>query len=234
MESFISTFVIILPGVMAYFWLQLFGLTQPIKHSAPEFTGIAALLWLPISGVTLMLLNLWSALIGNVNAAWTITELKTVTLDFRYLLLFMGLSAIVSFILCGLWVYAGSRYNLRAVNWMRSKIGLATKSNSVSSWEKFFIVYDKKKEKEKQMVLQISKIDKQEEYIVGSPSNISEVNETDRGLILEKVDEWSKALEHSEYKIKRVFVDVKSGLVFKELDPNESSPTIKSSKKKKK
>ena len=236
MENFIATSIFILPGVMAYFWLLTLGQTPPVKHSTSEFTGIAALLWLPISGTTLLFLNGWAKVVGNygylsVKGAWTIPELKTATADFLYLFLFMLLSALFSFLICSLWVIIGVKVQMKAVNWMRRKIGLANMSTSPSSWEKFFISYDKEIEKEKQLVLHISKIDKPEVFVVGSPSNVSRVNETDRGLILEKVDEWTEAIQYFEFKTKRAFLDVKSGLLVKELDPE--NPALKDDPKSK-
>jgi hypothetical protein len=53
MEAFLSTFVFLLPGIIAYFWIQVFGLNHSIKHTAPELSGITALLWLPGSFTTL-------------------------------------------------------------------------------------------------------------------------------------------------------------------------------------
>lgn len=58
MDSLLGTIVFILPGFLAYFWLQSFGITPVTKHSSGELTAISALLWLPVSFVTLLIYNL--------------------------------------------------------------------------------------------------------------------------------------------------------------------------------
>lgn len=92
MADFLSTFIFILPGIMAYFWLQVFGLTPSVKHTAPEISGIAALLWLPVSFTTLLVLNTWGYLIRldhfTVQQVWTVEALSKATTDIRYLVLF--------------------------------------------------------------------------------------------------------------------------------------------------
>ncbi|MEK4610162.1 hypothetical protein MHI31_08830 [Bacillus sp. FSL K6-0067] len=57
MEQFISIIIFSLPGLLAYFWLQLFGLNPTIKHTPTEMVGLSALLWVPITGLTIISYN---------------------------------------------------------------------------------------------------------------------------------------------------------------------------------
>ncbi|WP_350302596.1 hypothetical protein [Peribacillus frigoritolerans] len=222
MAEFLSTFVFILPGIMAYFWLQAFGLTPSVKHTAPELSGIAALLWLPVSFGTLLVLNVWGAIFENgplsVKRVWTVENLNTATSDIQYLVLFLFLSFIVSFLICSFWSLWGNNILHWVINKVRKSRKIAPLSSSTSVWEEFFIKVNEN-EKEKEAVYIVYKIDKPEEKIIGSMAKASRPLETDKGLVLEKTNEWKESInEHYDYEVKRVFVDTKSGMVIEEID----------------
>lgn len=236
MDSFISTFVIILPGIMAYFWLQLFGINPPVKHTSPEMTGIAALLWLPISGATLFVLNVLSILIEDsqicvvhIPRAWEINEIKIATGDFRYLLLFMATSAIISFVFCSWWARKGHPWMHRKINEVRKSRGMAPLSSTATVWEEFFIKIedDEQGNKEKQMLLQIQKLSDPDDVITGYMAKASRPHEVDKALVLGEVEEWQEYVEEGDFKIKRVYYDFKNGVIIKELDPKEYTPKEK-------
>ncbi|QOS89240.1 hypothetical protein [Peribacillus sp. JNUCC41] len=222
MAEFLSTFVFILPGIMAYFWLQAFGLTPSVKHTAPELSGIAALLWLPVSFGTLLVLNAWGAVFKNgplsVKRVWTVENLNTATSDIQYLVLFLFLSFVVSFLICSLWSLWGNDILHMLINKIRKLRKIAPLSSSTSVWEEFFIKVNED-EKEKEAVYIVYKIDKPEEKIIGSMAKASRPVETDKGLVLEKTNEWKESInKHYDYEVKRVFVDTKSGMVIEEID----------------
>jgi hypothetical protein len=224
MADFISTFVFILPGIMAYFWLQLFGLNPSVKHTATEISGIAALLWLPVSFATLLILNGWSLLntkIFSVQTVWTINELNSATAEIKYLILFLIVSFIVSFLLCWMWGLLGYKFVRFMINKIRKSRGIANLSQSSSVWEEFFVNLEKGK-KEKEAVYIVYKIDKPECFVAGSMTKASRPLEADKSLVLEKTDEWTVSVqEHYDFNVKRVYVDTKSGMIVKEIDPNE-------------
>lgn len=226
MSEFLSTFVFILPGIMAYFWLQVFGLNPSVKHSAPELSGIAALLWLPVSFITLLVLNIWGALISegffSVDQVWTIDELSKATIDIRYLVLFLFTSFIVSFFICWFWSLWGHEFLRGRINSVRKTRKIAPLSSSSSVWEEFFIKINEEKPKEddfgKEAVYIVYKIDKPGEFIAGSMTKASRPTEVDKGLVLEETEGWTDAMSNSDYDVKRVYIDTKSGMVVKEID----------------
>ena len=57
LDSFIGTIVFLLPGFLMYFWIQSFGINPVVKHSATEMGAISALLWLPVSLLTIIIYN---------------------------------------------------------------------------------------------------------------------------------------------------------------------------------
>ncbi|MEF7566010.1 hypothetical protein V4V35_23755 [Bacillus infantis] len=253
MENFLSTFVFILPGIMTYFWLQAFGLNSPIKHTAPEVSGIAALLWIPITFLSLTILNLYSTKgpqnsLFSVDTAWTVKDFVSATADIKYLALFLTLSAIVSFFFSWFWATTGNVWLQAGINFVRKRRKVAPLSQSATVWEEFFIKINKIEEPQeetdntqeidstqetdnkqnrdegKQALLLVYKIDKKEEFIIGSMTKASRPYEQDKALVLDDTDIWKEALEHYEYPTIRSFVDIKSGVIVKELDANKGVP----------
>lgn len=220
MENFLSTFVFLLPGLMAYFWLQLFGLNPPIKHTAPEVSSIAALLWLPISYLTLVCLNLWAWLYNNpdsmfsVQKAWTIEEVKQVTSDVRYLALFLFVSAIVSFGVCALWGKWGVNLLEKAINIIREWREVAPLSKKPTVWDEIFSNNDSQ-------VVEIRKLDKPEYKQIGGISKVSRPFEPERALVLDGIKIWTKLVEKYNPEPDQVFIDIKSGIVIKVFNLEE-------------
>ncbi|MFB6465395.1 hypothetical protein ACE38V_01120 [Cytobacillus sp. Hz8] len=225
MAEFLSTFIFILPGIMAYFWLQVFGLNPSVKHTAPELSGIAALLWLPVSFITLLIINTWGALISikylSVQQVWTVESLSKATSDIKYLFLFLVVSFIVSFFLCWVWSLWGNEFLRARINDVRNSRNIAPLSSSTTVWEEFFIKYEKDKNKKangKEAVYRVYKIDKKEDYIIGSMTKASRPLESDKALVLEATEEWKNTIKANPYKINRIYIDTKSGMVVEEID----------------
>lgn len=228
MSDFLSTFVFILPGIMAYFWLQVFGLNPSVKHTAPELSGIAALLWLPVSFTSLLLLNIWSVLVKIdflfVTQVWTVEGLSTATSDIRYLMLFLCVSFIASYFICWIWSRWGNELLRNRINKVRKSRRIAALSSSTSVWEEFFIKINEDIERDnaqpmKEAVLIVHKIDKPDEYIAGSMTKASRPLEADKGLVLEDTQQWMDSIKNDfDYEIRRIYVDIKSGMVVKEID----------------
>ncbi|SOC24083.1 hypothetical protein SAMN05880501_11689 [Ureibacillus xyleni] len=246
MAEFLSTFVFTLPGIMAYFWLQVFGLNPSVKHTASELSAIAALLWLPVSFGTLLVLNTWGVIVSkgpfSVKTAWTLDDVNLATSDIKYLFLFLMVSFLVSFIVSWFWSKIGNELIRALINKVRKSRGIAKMSSSTSVWSEFFIRIDNsvddseenesgnedvskdhennKKNKEKIAVYIVHKVDNPKNFVIGSMTKASSPLEIDKGLVLENVQEWTDSLEDYDYKVKKAYIDVKSGMVVKELDYN--------------
>ncbi|WP_259331024.1 hypothetical protein [Bacillus sonorensis] len=48
MENFVAILIFTLPGLLSYFWIQLFGLHPASKHINFEIAAISAILWFPV------------------------------------------------------------------------------------------------------------------------------------------------------------------------------------------
>ncbi len=235
-EEFLRTFVFILPGITAYFWIQAFGLTPSSRHTASEVTGIAALLWLPVSFFTLLVLNIWGVLVKidilSVNQVWSMAELSQATSDIRYLALFLFVSFGISFLLCWVWSLWLYKFLKSGINKVRKAREIAPLSPSATVWEEFFVKIDSggKKEDsvEKEAVYVVYQIDKPHEFVAGSMLNASSPLEDGKALVLSDTQRWVNAIKNEyDYKVKRSYVDMKSGMVVEEIDhKNPKDKTI--------
>ncbi|GAB1529603.1 hypothetical protein YSY22_10250 [Brevibacillus formosus] len=96
-------------------------------------------------------------------------------------------------------------------------------STTSTVWEEFFIKIENEDKqqgnKEKQMLLQIQKIDKPDDVVTGYMAKASRPHEIDKALVLGHVEEWQERLDYYDFKTKRVYYDFKNGVIIKELDP---------------
>jgi hypothetical protein len=233
MDSFLSTFIFILPGIMAYFWLQGFGLNPAVKHSSSELYSIAALLWLPISFTTLIILNAWGSLISpnslfTVKISWSIDEINAATSDIRYLMLFLLLSIIVSFFICALWSKWGNLFLQRTINFVRRKRDVAPLSKMSTVWDEVFMNNDIQ-------VVQIGRIDRPNEHtIIGEIAKVSRPFEPERNLYLSNVNYFTRLVADYNIPIADIFVDTKSGTIINLFNMAKVEVAHKMEEKKKK
>jgi hypothetical protein len=247
MDNLLATIVFVLPGFLAYFWIQSFGKNPVVKHSQMEFTAISASLWLPVSFTTLLIYNLLIHYhILDRDAIWTLDELKENANSFSFLFYFLGLSSIVSLIFSVTWVKLIHDILVdRLINMIRKWRGLATLSPTASVWEEFFIRIDedkqeesnslsrmkkkkrKKRQRDKMMLLQVYKVDKPDEFVIGSMTKASRPFEPDKALVLHDIDKWKEALQYYDYQAIRAYIDIRSGLIIKELDYENPTQKVK-------
>ncbi|MFC3802730.1 DUF6338 family protein [Cohnella sp. GCM10012308] len=206
MDSFIGTLAFLLPGFMAYLWIQMFGINPVVKHSVPEVTAIAAILWLPVSIGSVLIFNLVGIATGG-DLIWSLQAIKNNSGRLNFLISFLFISAVISFFLSytyAKWVFPKQRI---LVNNVRKKIGVAGYSEYPSVWDEVF-------GRNESQVVRVSKIDKEKESgTVGQLQKVSRPFEPDKSICLDEVVYYSELI--SEYpnivKVDRVFIDTKSG-----------------------
>lgn len=223
MENFISTIVFLLPGFLMYFWVQSFGVNPVVKHSATEMGAISALLWLPVSLITLWLYNVIGSIYGVVEV-WTLTSVKANSGRLEFLGWFIALSIPVSFAMS--FVYIRFLYPLqkRIINLVRKSSGMAILSDTPSVWEEFFIRIDKRRDRGI-IPVKIYKLDKPEAYSAGVIEKASRPFEPERSLVLTKCEELTVSYEEHKFQGVRKYIDTKSGLVVEELDLTKPTNT---------
>lgn len=214
MDSLLGTIVFLLPGFMAYFWLQSFGITPVTKHSPAEFTTISALLWLPVAFVTLLFYNsvIWiSSYVVHGKPIWSASDLKEVSGNFVFLIAFLILSVLTSYLLSRLWVKYGQDFLLNLINKIRVARKIAPFSDSPSVWDEVFVKYGGK-------VVEIGKIDKPEGKLIGCIRKASRPLEPERNLYLDDVQFFTEIVEDYDVPVSNIFFDTKSGSYVKVFD----------------
>ncbi|MCT8138652.1 hypothetical protein H1D32_13410 [Anaerobacillus sp. CMMVII] len=184
MENFLATVVFLLPGFLMYFWIQSFGVNPVVKHSSIELTAISALLWLPVTVATLTLLNLSILVINNIpvlELIWTLEDLQRLSGNLIFLLIFLSLSVLVSFVVSVFYTKYIFKFQLKVINKVRNWRGVADLSNTSSVWEEIFLKNDT-------MVVEIGKIDSEDKSQIGCIMKASRPFEPERHLVLEDVD----------------------------------------------
>lgn len=226
MDNFLGTIVFLLPGVMAYFWLQAFGINPVTKHSPTEFTAVAGLLWLPVSFITLAIFNLViyvSHVLIWVKQIWTVQDLKDASSSLMFLMAFLFFSLIVSFVLCWLWAKWGYKLQQKIVNKVRRSRGLADFSDNTSVWDEVFGKYEIQ-------IVEIGKIDKPETKMIGQIRKASRPFESERNLCLDHVQLLTELVEKNpQITVSNIFIDTKSGTYVKIFDTEEIQKALDNS-----
>ncbi|TKI81903.1 hypothetical protein [Bacillus mycoides] len=225
MEQFISIIIFSLPGLLAYFWLQLFGLNPTVKHTPTEMIGLVALLWVPITGLTLVTYNLIVFIFTLPNIYITsLNEISALSMNLSFLLFYVVFSVFYSFVAAYAWGRYFNMVVLNLVNKVRIQRKVSVLSEETSVWDAFFISLEK--EEEQALIVEMYKIDKPDEKIYGAVIRTSRPYETERSLVLDQSEQWKKAHEHYQYPVKRSYVDVKSGMIVNELDHLNPQPSV--------
>ncbi|MGD6871242.1 hypothetical protein ACQCU1_03480 [Sutcliffiella horikoshii] len=239
MEQFISIIVFSLPGLLAYLWIQMFGYTPTVKHNPTEIVGLAALLWAPTTIFSVLTFNILyfiidgflkviGADISKIDLTYiiSINDINEMSFNLVFLFYYLVLSGIFSFVVAWLWVTHLYKPLMDLINLIRIKRKISKLSQESTVWDSFFLKLEK--EKESPLVIQMYKLDKPEDKLYGSIIRMSRPFETERSLILHDSDNWRTAFNHYQYKIKRSYVDTKSGIIINELDvpPEDDTPAI--------
>lgn len=217
MENFIGSIVFILPGFLMYFWIQSFGVNPVVKHTPGEFTAIAALLWLPTSFVTLLLYNGVIYVLRfflNVDVVWSLDALKLKSNDIRFLVLFLILSVVVSFVMSWIWAVKIYPTHLKIINKVRTRRGAADFSKNPSVWDEIFTSSDSQ-------VVEIGKINKEGDPIVGCIRKASRTFEPERYLSLDDIEYFTKLVKYRRVAVSQILYDTKAGTYIKIFDPDD-------------
>lgn len=217
MENFIGSIVFVLPGFLMYFWIQSFGINPVVKHTPGEFTAIAALLWLPTSFITLLIYNgaiFVSQFIGKVDFVWSLDSLKDKSNNITFLFFFLLLSVIVSFIMSWVWAVKLYPLHMKLINTVRNKRGAASFSKNPSVWDEIFTNNDSQ-------VVEIGKMNKEGEPVIGCIRKASRTFEPERYLNLDDIEFFTDLVTRHTIPVSQIIYDTKAGTYIKIFDPTE-------------
>lgn len=247
MDHFISIIIFSIPGLLAYFWIQSFGLNPTVKHSVTELVAIAALFWAPTVFATIVVFDFlyyitdfvikiigwnWSGL--GLNLITTVSDIQNEANHLLFILYFIISSVIFSYYVAKVWSINFEKV-LRTINKVRRNKGIPILSDSSTTWDSFFLKSFEVDEEgiqkrdrsgnvlEKLIPVKIYKLDNPKEKIYGIVQNSSRPFETERALVLIRSDELKSSDTSYEYETSRSYIDLKTGYVVAEL--NLEKPT---------
>lgn len=237
MDQFISLIIFTLPGLITYFWLQMFGINPVVKHTPTEMVGLTALLWAPTTFLTVIIYDVLFLFFNilfialnvdlsflNLSFILSLKDLTNLSDNLLFLFYYLFLSLVFSFFAAYIW----SRYLydkvLKLINKVRLQRKIIKLSEDPTVWESFF--YKLEEKKEEQLIVEVYKMDKPEDRVCGPVIRMSRPFETEKSLIIDSSKGWDKAHEFYNFEIKRSYVDTKSGLIINELNPQKPTSKI--------
>ncbi|MDI3411674.1 hypothetical protein QKW52_21755 [Bacillus sonorensis] len=213
MENFVTILIFTLPGLLSYFWIQLFGLHPASKHINFEIAAISAILWFPVGMIVLSIYQL-TAMIVNTNSVsnpWlsvrTLSDVLELSNNLGFLVYFVLFGVIFSFLFSWFVSRFAYRWMIRLVNVVRRGSGTAELSGTSTVWNETFLKNDAQ-------LVSFRKIDNPDEVIYGEIKKVSRPVELERNLLLSNTEYWTELLkDNKDVRIPYVFLDTKTGFI---------------------
>ncbi|USL15777.1 hypothetical protein [Bacillus thuringiensis] len=221
MDSFLALLIFTFPGLITYFWIQLFGVTPTVRYQGTEILAISAILWIPVNIVVLIIYNISIFLIKtdlysilNLVSVYDMKSLNAISGNFYFLLYYVAASTVISYIFAK--VMSGKLYDkaLNKINAIRARNNKAPLSRESSVWDVTFSL-------DQAQIVAISKIDNPEKFLIGELQNASRTYELEKNLVLRETEHWKKIFEDYDISVEKVFIDVKTGIKIEIYDSNE-------------
>lgn len=225
MENFVTILIFTLPGLLSYFWIQLFGLHPASKHINFEIATISAILWFPVGMIVLSIYQL-TAMIVNTNSVsnpWlsvhTLSDVLELSNNLGFLVYFVLFSVIFSFLFSWFVSRFAYRWMIRLVNVVRRGSGTAELSDTSTVWNETFL-------KNEGQAVSFRKIDNPDEIIYGEIEKVSRPVELERNLLLTNIDKWTKVLkDNKDVEVANIFIDTKTGFIISIYDTDSAMAT---------
>lgn len=219
MESLVPTLLFIIPGLMGYYWIGLFGKTPPQKHSDFEIATLSVLLWVPIMLINIGLIDGGIYLLSRMELmdANYILYLEDFISKGTYLpfyAVYMVTSAVSSFVFGLLYcAFLHKVFIFKPTNWVRKKLGLAKRTDSSSVWEDFTAKADAK-------IFEVGSINS-DQTIIGSLKFSSKPEDEERCVALIYTEEYTDLVKKGDVRTEMVYIDTKSGTIIKRLSNDD-------------
>ncbi|WP_347722779.1 hypothetical protein [Lysinibacillus capsici] len=221
LEKIITLIVFTVPGLITYFWINLFGITPSSKRNNSEVAALSILLWIPIVCIVLMVYNLL-ALISHWERLHPSTfEIPIIKKDWRYvdsledltklsgsiwfILFYILLTVTVSFFLAMLISKYAYKKMIDKVNEVRKENNIAPLGMHATVWDSTFLNNNG----------QIIELKKQgeTESISGCLIKVPRAHESGKSIVLEAIDHWTNVMEYYDVQIDQTYVDIDNGFV---------------------
>jgi len=214
--SILNTLLYIVPGLMAYFWLEKFGRTPARQLSSLEQTALTAILWFPTMILSVSIMHFFGLRIPNFD---TVQYGKTALL----MALFLFICAFSSLIIAFLWAWILHRCHHQFVNWIRKRLlHLSELTQEPTVWDAFF------KTDGSARVLRIKNVGSTE-CVIGEIANGPRILSGESSLILQQQDYWSRIVNKEDVRVDRVYINTNVGIMIEELSLSHLKEIIEKS-----
>lgn len=153
------------------------------------------------------------AFLGQTEFVWSLDVLKGKSNNIIFLVIFLILSVVVSFFMGWVWAKWIQPFQMKLINKVRKQRGVASFSDNSSVWDEVF-------GKDDEQVVEIGKINKEEDPIIGSITKASRTFEPERYLNLEDVDFFTDLVKEHKIPVRQILYDAKTGVYIKIFDPD--------------
>ena len=218
MKQVISLILFTIPGLLTYFWINLFGVNSSAKRNNTEVTAISILLWIPILCVVLVIYNLlalashWKKIHPSFNVSvlkrdWryidSLEDLTVLSGSIWFILFYLLVTIIISFFLGKLISKYGYKKMIEQVNEIRINNNVAPLGLHSTVWDSMFLGND----------AQVIEYKKDGESIIGQLIKVPRAHEEKKAMGLKAVEHWGKVMEYYDVEIELTYVDTESGII---------------------
>lgn len=220
MKEVIALIIFTVPGLLTYFWINLFGITPTTKRDNSEVVAISILLWIPIVCVVLIIYNLlalvsrWTIIhpsfdIPLFKKGWmyvdNLESLIKLSGSVWFILFYILITIVVSFYLARFISKFAYKKMLEQINKVREKNDIAPLSMHTTVWDSIFL-------NNKGQIIELKK-QGDTKSISGCLIKVPRAHESGKSIVLEATDHWTNIMEHYDVQIDQTYVDIDNGVV---------------------
>ncbi|GAA5416212.1 hypothetical protein Pryu01_01244 [Paraliobacillus ryukyuensis] len=229
MQEIIALIIFTVPGLITYFWINLFGITPSSKKNNGEMAVISILLWIPIICIILAIYNIlafasrWEALhpsfdIPILKKEWSyvdnLTDLMTLSGNIWFILFYTLLTVIVSFFLARFISKDLYKKLIDQVNKVRTNNKIASLGAHSTVWDSMFL-------NNQGQVVELKR-EGQEKSIKGFLIRVPRAHETGHAIVLEAVEHWANVMDYYDVEIEQTYVDLDNGVIINVYNLNRA------------
>lgn len=201
LNALIATILFILPGVLAYNWIEYVSNTNNRSKSNIEKTVVILCFAIPTVSLTLLVLNTWTSY--DIKGLSSLTKAAD---DIKFLIYYFFINIFIAFYVSELWVLIIRGLVNKFINFIRGSSGLSVRQ-TISVWEEAF---DYKGSK----IAYIANLSEPEKGQWGILKTVSLSDERDREFILIG-SEVIETIAHIFESPIRTYIDSKSSTIVK-------------------
>jgi len=208
LDEFLTLIIFVLPGLVSFNLVKLFGLYPNIKHRNNEVLLISAIMWIPINILVLGLYSLIAYMVKSfewfsIPYIYNFETLNNLSNNFLFIFYYVFFSIITAYALATR--ISGRVYNylLEIINKNRNNNDKASLSRDPTVWENAFTGAG----------AQIVRVNIEEHFFIGELQTVSTKVEEEKDVLLRHTDIWTKIMNEYEVDVENVYIDTRSNVI---------------------